>query len=144
MTEKELSDFKKPTLEKYEAEGWPLLTVETVVVWLCFANVSYRQRLPLDFTTVGRWYNCVEPSKIPLSKKMQQVWRKSLAFLKAWCFVMLCCVLDVNRWFQEMRLSVVRLSKDPRDTRHVLGRCLRVCSRSPGYGSTGAYGVFRM
>lgn len=33
---------------------------------------------------------------------------------------------------------------DPRDTRNVLGRCLRICSRAPGSGSTGAYGVFRM
>eukprot|EP00434_Breviolum_minutum_P037592 symbB.v1.2.033337.t1/scaffold4127.1/size44276/5 len=33
---------------------------------------------------------------------------------------------------------------DPRDTRHVLGRCLRICSRAPGNGSNGSYGVFRM
>eukprot|EP00931_Biecheleriopsis_adriatica_P049724 TRINITY_DN28770_c0_g4_i1.p1 TRINITY_DN28770_c0_g4~~TRINITY_DN28770_c0_g4_i1.p1 ORF type:complete len:1184 (+),score=242.43 TRINITY_DN28770_c0_g4_i1:24-3554(+) len=31
---------------------------------------------------------------------------------------------------------------DPRDTRHVLGRCLRICSRVPGEGTS--YGVFRM
>jgi len=31
---------------------------------------------------------------------------------------------------------------DPRETRHVVGRCLRICSRSPGQG--GSYGVFRM
>jgi len=31
---------------------------------------------------------------------------------------------------------------DPRETRHVLARCLRVCSRAPG--SRGGYGVFRM
>eukprot|EP00913_Durusdinium_trenchii_P020372 g19138.t1 len=69
MTEKELSDFKKPTLEKYEAEGSP------------YHSTS-------------------------------RLWDDGII--------------------------------DPRDTRHVLGRCLRVCSRSPGYGSTGAYGVFRM
>jgi len=35
---------------------------------------------------------------------------------------------------------------DPRDTRHVLGRCLRICSRNPGSSnnSTGNWGVFRM
>jgi len=33
---------------------------------------------------------------------------------------------------------------DPRDTRHVLGRCLRICSRAPGEVSTGGFGVFRM
>jgi len=34
---------------------------------------------------------------------------------------------------------------DPRDTRHVLGRCLRICSRSPGSGgAAGRFGVFRM
>jgi len=34
---------------------------------------------------------------------------------------------------------------DPRDTRHVLGRCLRICSRAPGSGaSPGRFGVFRM
>uniref|UniRef100_A0A7S2NQJ3 methylcrotonoyl-CoA carboxylase n=1 Tax=Zooxanthella nutricula TaxID=1333877 RepID=A0A7S2NQJ3_9DINO len=34
---------------------------------------------------------------------------------------------------------------DPRDTRHVLGRCLRICTRSPGGGgSPGKFGVFRM
>jgi propionyl-CoA carboxylase len=32
---------------------------------------------------------------------------------------------------------------DPRDTRHVLGRCLRIVSRAPGSG-TGNFGVFRM
>jgi len=35
---------------------------------------------------------------------------------------------------------------DPRDTRHVLGRCLRIVSRSPGSGASkvGNFGVFRM
>jgi len=34
---------------------------------------------------------------------------------------------------------------DPRDTRHVLGRCLRICSRAPGAGAgPGRFGVFRM
>lgn len=34
---------------------------------------------------------------------------------------------------------------DPRDTRHVLGRCLRICSHSPGGGNpSGRFGVFRM
>uniref|UniRef100_A0A7S1R7H0 methylcrotonoyl-CoA carboxylase n=1 Tax=Alexandrium catenella TaxID=2925 RepID=A0A7S1R7H0_ALECA len=37
---------------------------------------------------------------------------------------------------------------DPRQTRHVLGRCLRICSRAPrnsgGSGGRGGYGVFRM
>jgi len=35
---------------------------------------------------------------------------------------------------------------DPRDTRHILGRCLRICSRTPGgsEGAAGRYGVFRM
>jgi len=37
---------------------------------------------------------------------------------------------------------------DPRDTRHVLGLCLRICSRNPGGGAggqqPGRYGVFRM
>lgn len=34
---------------------------------------------------------------------------------------------------------------DPRDTRHVLGRCLRICSRAPTSGSKqSGYGVFRM
>ncbi|CAJ1359054.1 unnamed protein product [Effrenium voratum] len=32
---------------------------------------------------------------------------------------------------------------DPRDTRHVLGRCLRICSREGG-GASGGFGVFRM
>lgn len=32
---------------------------------------------------------------------------------------------------------------DPRDTRHVVGRCLRICSRNPGTGPQG-YGIFRM
>jgi len=32
---------------------------------------------------------------------------------------------------------------DPRDTRHVVGRCLRLSSRKPGLGSQG-YGIFRM
>mmetsp|Transcript_11182 Transcript_11182/g.21540 ORF Transcript_11182/g.21540 Transcript_11182/m.21540 type:complete len:164 (-) Transcript_11182:33-524(-) len=37
---------------------------------------------------------------------------------------------------------------DPRDTRHILGRCLRICSRQPGGRSRGlqrgGFGVFRM
>jgi len=34
---------------------------------------------------------------------------------------------------------------DPRDTRDVLGRCLRICSRAPGQGDKpGQFGVFRM
>jgi acetyl-CoA carboxylase carboxyltransferase component len=34
---------------------------------------------------------------------------------------------------------------DPRDTRHVLGRCLRICSRNPGGGNpAGRFGIFRM
>jgi len=34
---------------------------------------------------------------------------------------------------------------DPRNTRHVLGRCLRICSREPGRGEqVGKFGVFRM
>jgi len=34
---------------------------------------------------------------------------------------------------------------DPRDTRHVLGRCLRIVSRNPGSGGrVGNFGVFRM
>eukprot|EP00928_Gymnodinium_smaydae_P078820 TRINITY_DN6288_c1_g1_i2.p1 TRINITY_DN6288_c1_g1~~TRINITY_DN6288_c1_g1_i2.p1 ORF type:complete len:938 (-),score=129.79 TRINITY_DN6288_c1_g1_i2:177-2990(-) len=34
---------------------------------------------------------------------------------------------------------------DPRETRHVLGRCLRICSRNSGSGgTTGRWGVFRM
>mmetsp|Transcript_47899 Transcript_47899/g.137456 ORF Transcript_47899/g.137456 Transcript_47899/m.137456 type:complete len:1184 (-) Transcript_47899:42-3593(-) len=34
---------------------------------------------------------------------------------------------------------------DPRDTRHVLGRCLRIVSRNPGSGGrVGQFGVFRM
>jgi len=43
--------------------------------------------------------------------------------------------------------STARLWDDgiiaPQDTRHVLGRCLRICSRNPGTGGKG-YGVFRM
>merc|ERR1711988_206632 len=34
---------------------------------------------------------------------------------------------------------------DPRDTRHILGRCLRICSNAPGKGEKpGQFGVFRM
>eukprot|EP00930_Biecheleria_cincta_P034965 TRINITY_DN24097_c0_g1_i1.p1 TRINITY_DN24097_c0_g1~~TRINITY_DN24097_c0_g1_i1.p1 ORF type:complete len:1192 (-),score=196.57 TRINITY_DN24097_c0_g1_i1:42-3617(-) len=33
---------------------------------------------------------------------------------------------------------------DPRDTRHVLGICLRICSRKPGDGISKSFGVFRM
>lgn len=33
---------------------------------------------------------------------------------------------------------------DPRDTRQVLGRCLRISSRAPGSGAAGKFGVFRM
>lgn len=32
---------------------------------------------------------------------------------------------------------------DPKDTRHVVARCLRVCSRNPGQGAQ-SYGIFRM
>jgi len=43
--------------------------------------------------------------------------------------------------------STARLWDDgiiaPQDTRHILGRCLRICSRNPGTGGKG-YGVFRM
>merc|ERR1712232_1141866 len=46
--------------------------------------------------------------------------------------------------------STARLWDDgiihPQDTRHILGRCLRICSRSPGHGeqAVGRFGVFRM
>jgi len=70
MTEEELAEFKRPTLEKYEDEGSPY------------------------HATARLWDDGVI---------------------------------------------------DPRDTRHVLGRCLRICSRSPGGSdAAGKFGVFRM
>ena len=41
------------------------------------------------------------------------------------------------------RPTLAACHEDPRDTRHVLGRCLRICSREGG-GASGGFGVFRM